>query len=583
MEAERKLSAIFASDVVGFSKMMANDEHKTLELLHDRREVIDDLIDNNGGKVFGSAGDSLIAEFASPIKATECAVQMQNQMSALNEGIPEDNKMVFRVGINVGDVMATKDNLFGDAVNVAARLESAAKPGGICLSKAMFDMINQKVQISFEDAGQLELKNIPQPIQAYFVILGLESTRYLKYAEAPQTKIDEAEPGSLAVMLFKNLSNDEEQSYFCEGFSEDLISALSKYRNLMVVSGNASFAYREQKKSPKEIGKELGVRYILEGSVRKLGKRIRISTSLISCERENTVWSDNFDTTLDEIFDVQDDLVQKIVYTIVGRVEADSVKQLTTKPPNNRTAYDLVLQGLEHHRKAGVDKEHAEHAVKLFEEAIEVDPNYARAYAWRACSMAWNGNWFPERYKPGEVFEICTQSVSKALELDPNDHEAHRIMGSISLENRDYEKARLHHARAVELCPSDAYILGKNAATLIYYGEPEEALESVQKAVRINPFCPDDLLLDEGLCHYWMGNFEEAIESFQKIKMKGRNSLSYLAVAYASLGEIDKAKEVLEQIALKSRDSVETFFKNESYKDQSRNEKLLSVLEKIPI
>ena len=441
--------------------MMANDEHKTLELLHDRREVIDDLIDNNGGKVFGSAGDSLIAEFASPIKATECAVQMQNQMSALNEGIPEDNKMVFRVGINVGDVMATKDNLFGDAVNVAARLESAAKPGGICLSKAMFDMINQKVQISFEDAGQLELKNIPQPIQAYFVILGLESTRYLKYAEAPQTKIDEAEPGSLAVMLFKNLSNDEEQSYFCEGFSEDLISALSKYRNLMVVSGNASFAYREQKKSPKEIGKELGLRYILEGSVRKLGKRMRISTSLISCERENTVWSDNFDTTLNEIFDVQDDLVQKIVYTIVGRVEADSVKQLTTKPPNNRTAYDLVLQGLEHHRKAGVDKEHAEQAVKLFEEAIEVDPNYARAYAWRACSMAWNGNWFPERYKPGEVFEICTQSVSKALELDPNDHEAHRIMGSISLENRDYEKARMHHARAVELCPSDAYILGK--------------------------------------------------------------------------------------------------------------------------
>ena len=163
MEAERKLSAIFASDVVGFSKMMANDEHKTLELLHDRREVIDSLIDNNGGKVFGSAGDSLIAEFASPIKATECAVQMQNQMSALNEGIPENDKMVFRVGINVGDVMATKDNLFGDAVNVAARLEAAAKPGGICLSKTMFEMINQKVQISFEDAGHLELKNILNP------------------------------------------------------------------------------------------------------------------------------------------------------------------------------------------------------------------------------------------------------------------------------------------------------------------------------------------------------------------------------------------------------------------------------------
>ena len=378
------------------------------------------------------------------------------------------------------------------------------------------------------------------------------------------------------------MSNDPEQEYFCDGITEDVITELSRFDSVFVISRNSAFTFKNVAVDTKTAARELQVQYVLEGSVRKLGKRIRISTSLISCERENTVWSDNFDTTLDEIFDVQDDLVQKIVYTIVGRVEADSVKQLTAKPPDNRTAYDLVLQGLEHHRKAGVDKEHAEQAVKLFEQAIEVDANYARAYAWRACSLSWNGDWFPERYKPNEVFELCTQSASKALELDPNDHEAHRIMGSISLENRDYEKARLHHARAVELCPSDAYILGKNAATLIYYGEPEEALESVQKAVRINPFCPDDLLLDEGLCHYWMGNFEESIESFQKIKMKGRNSLSYLAVAYASLRKIDKAKEVLEQIALRSRDSVETFFKNESYKDHTRNDKLLSVLEKIP-
>jgi len=580
METERKLSAIFASDAVGFSKMMATNEQKTLEVLQQRREVIDSLIGDHNGKVFGSAGDSVIAEFPSPIKATECAVQMQNQMKALNEGTPEGEQMVFRVGINVGDVMATADNLFGDAVNIAARLEAAAQPGGICLSKAMFEMINQKVQVSFEDAGQLELKNIPQPVQAYFVVLGLEGTRYLQYSEAPQAKVEAAEPGSLAVMLFKNLSKDEEQGYFCEGFSEDLISALSKYRKLMVVSGNASFSYRDQNKSPKEIGKELGVRYLLEGSVRKLGSRMRISTSLIAADRENTVWSDNFDTTLDEIFDVQDELVEKIVYTLVGRVEADEAQQLTTKPPENRTAYDLVLQGLEHHRKAGVSQEHAEQAVSLFEQAIEADPNYARAYAWRACALGWKHDWNPEQY--GENWrDPGIASVTKALELDPNDHEAHRIMGSISMFKRDYEKARHHHARAVELCPSDAYILGKNAATLVYYGEPEEALESVQRAVRINPFCPDDLLLDEGMCHFWMGNFNEAVDSLQKIKQQGRDSLCYLAAAYAKSGDTEKAKDTLRQIAQKSDKAVEAFLVGEPYKDASRTQELREVLESL--
>ena len=580
MDAERKLSAIFASDVVGFSKMMATDEQKTLEVLQQRREVIDGLIEDHSGRVFGSAGDSVIAEFASPIKATECAVQMQNQMKALNEGTPEDEQMVFRVGINVGDVMVTVDNLFGDAVNIAARLESAAQPGGICLSKAMFEMINQKVQVSFEDAGQLELKNIPQPVQAYFVVLGLQGTRYLQHSEVPQAKVEQTEPGSLAVMLFKNLSKDEEQGYFCEGFSEDLISALSKYRKLLLLSGNASFAYRGQNKSPKDISKELGVRYLLEGSVRKLGPRMRISTSLIAADRENTVWSDNFDTTLDEIFDVQDELVEKIVYTLVGRVEADAVQQLASKPPENRTAYDLVLQGLEHHRKAGVAQEHAEQALGLFEQAIEADPGYARAHAWRACSLSWNQNWFPERYGDNTL-DRSTASAAKALELDPNDHEAHRIMGSISLHNRDYGRARHHHARAVELCPSDAYILGKNAATLIYFGEPEKALESVQRAVRVNPFCPDDLLQDEGMCHYWMGNFSASAESFQKIKVQGRNSLCYLAATYAKLGEAEKAKDTLRQVALKSEKAVEMFLQNEPYKDTSRTQELREVLEGI--
>jgi len=281
---ERKLSTIFASDVVGFSKMMAANEEMTLDLLNQRRLVIDGLIAEHGGTIFGSAGDSVIAEFASPIKATECAVQMQGKMQAMNDDVPEERKMVFRVGINIGDVMVSQDNLYGDAVNIAARLEAEAKPDGICISKSVLDMVSRKIQVSYQDAGELVLKNIEHPVQAYFVIQKRGATRYVQHTEAPQVKVERTEAGSLAVMLFKNLSKDEEQAYFCEGFSEDLISALSRFRKLTVVSGNASFAYQDKSSSPKKIGRELGVRYILEGSVRKLGPKMRISASLISAE-----------------------------------------------------------------------------------------------------------------------------------------------------------------------------------------------------------------------------------------------------------------------------------------------------------
>ena len=254
---ERKLSTIFASDVVGYSKMMGNNEEKTLEILGERREVIDSAITDYNGIIFGSAGDSVIAEFGSPVKAAECAVQIQGKMKTMNEDIPEDQQMIFRIGINIGDVMVSKDNLFGDAVNVAARLESAAQPSGICVSKTVFDLINQKIRVSFEDAGKLDLKNIVEPIQAYFVIQKKGGVRFNQYEDSPQIKVEKAEQGSLAVMLFKNLSKDEDQAYFCEGFSEDLITVLSKYSKLLVVSGNASLPTGTNRKVPKRLERNL--------------------------------------------------------------------------------------------------------------------------------------------------------------------------------------------------------------------------------------------------------------------------------------------------------------------------------------
>ena len=579
---ERKLSTIFASDVVGYSKMMGNNEEKTLETLGERREVIDCAIAEYNGIIFGSAGDSVIAEFGSPVKATECAVQIQGKMKTMNEDIPVDQQMIFRIGINIGDVMVSKDNLYGDAVNVATRLESAAQPSGICVSKTVFDLINQKIRVSFEDAGKLDLKNIVEPIQAYFVIQKKGSVRFNQYEDSPQIKVEKAEQGSLAVMLFKNLSKDEDQAYFCEGFSEDLITVLSKYSKLLVVSGNASFTYRNKSKSPKEIGKELGVRYILEGSVRKLGQKVRIGAKLISADRENTIWSHNFDFTIDEMFDIQDELVETIISTIVGHVDDDEVKQLVRVKPENHTAYDLVLQGLEYHRKSNVTVENAKKAVEFFDQAIEVDPNCARAHAWRACSLSNYVGWRPDVYGEDWI-DQCADSVIRSLEIDQNDHEAHRIMGAISLVRGDFELARHHQEKAMELCPSDAYIMGKNAALLVYLGEPEKALEIVQHAMRINPFCPDDLFVDEGMCYFWLGKYSEAANCFRKMKTPDRESVFYLTASLSKLGEGIKSAETLKQ-AFKITDlSVEDFLLTQHYQNPELKQELREILESITI
>ena len=579
---ERKLSTIFVSDVVGYSKMMGNNEEKTLETLGERREVIDSAITEHNGIIFGSAGDSVIAEFGSPVKATECAVQIQGKMETMNENVPKDQQMIFRIGINIGDVMVSKDNLFGDAVNVAARLESAAQPSGICVSKTVFDLINQKIRVSFENAGKLELKNIVEPIQAYFVIQSIGGVRFNQYEDSPQIKVEKAEHGSLAVMLFKNLSKDEDQAYFCEGFSEDLITVLSKYSKLLVVSGNASFTYRDKSKSPKEIGQELGVRYLLEGSVRKLGQKVRVGAKLISADRENTIWSHNFDFNIDEMFDVQDELVETIVSTIVGHVDDEDVKQLVRIKPENHTAYDLVLQGLEYHRKSNVTVENAKKAVEFFDKAIEVDPECARAHAWRACSLSNYVSWAPEEYGEDWI-DQCADSVIRSLEIDQNDHEAHRIMGAISLVRGDFELARHHQERAMELCPSDAYIMGKNAALLVYLGEPEKALEIVQHAMRINPFCPDDLFVDEGMCYFWLGKYSEAVNCFRKMKTPDRESVFYLTASLSKLGEGIKSAEILKQ-AFKMTDlSVEDFLLTQHYQNPELKQELREILQSIPI
>ena len=578
---ERKLTTIFASDVVGFSKMMGEDEVNTLKILKERRLVIDGIINEYGGIIFGSAGDSVIAEFSSPIKASEAAISIQSKMKTMNQGIPEPDQMTFRVGINIGDVMVSDNNLFGDAVNIAARLEAEAKPSGICVSQTLFDMINRKIMASFEDAGELELKNIEFPVKAFHVLDNKGTPRFNQDSETIETVVKEAEPGSVAVMFFKNLSNDEEQEYFCEGFSEDLLSMLSRYNKLVVISSHASFAYKEKSKSFKEIGKELGVRYVIHGSVRKLGPRMRINANLVSTENEKSIWSNNFDLKVEEVFDVQDKIAEEMVSTIVGRVEADALDSIKTKRPDNMDSYDLVLQGLEYAKKGNVMKENTQKAVELFEKAIELEPSYARAHAWRACTLSNLADW--EESPDPKIFENAFKSIQLALELDSNEPEVHRIMGALKLwHERDHEMARYHFEKARELCPSDVFIISRYAIMLIYFGEFDKALEELERAKRLDPFSHDLLFGPEAICHFWMDNPIEALQTFKKVKVK-KNFLFYIALANKKSGNNDRASENLkEAYALTGMDN-DSFVGSQPFKDQEFTSKLKGELNNITV
>ena len=580
---QRKFTTVLALDVVGFSKSMSIDEDRTLVNLQARRKFVDQLIEQKGGRIFNTAGDSVLAEFPNPVDAVECGVQIQNKSVSINNQSDEADKMSFRIGLNMGEVLVSDGDLFGDAVNVAARLEAQAIPDGLCISESIFDLVNMKVKVSYEDAGELNLKNIGRPVRAYNVLKCRGATRGLISADAePKVFIPQAEAGSVAIMLFKNLSNDDEQGYFCEGFSEDLISALSRYKSLLVISSNASFSYSIKEKTVSQTGSELGVRYLVEGKVRKMGPKMRISVSLLSAEDENVIWSQNFDTTIDDIFDVQDEIVATIVAKLVGKVESDQVKKLANKKPDVMEAYDLVLQGLEFHRKSSVSAQNNKKALSLFTQATEVDPNYARAFAWKTCSLANNSEWFPNDMPPNWM-EDAFASVNRAMELDPDDPEAHRILGAIKLMfEGDMDKAIFHHKKAIEICPSDTFHLARYSVLLSYLGKPEEAMGQIEKALRINPFGSDLMFETQGVCGYLLKNYNEALSSFKNMQIETRNSLFYAAACHNCLGQLEFAKNKLELAKTDSGMKIDKFVSTQLYQSEEISNELkknLSLIE----
>ena len=568
-------TSVMALDVVGFSKLMGDNPEATLETLSARRKIIHDIISTHNGRVFNEAGDSIVAEFPSNQAAATSAIEIQSEMSRLNMGSVAERRMLFRAGVNYGKVLESEGNVFGDTVNVAARLEAASSPEGVYISEIAHKTLDPELSEKFSYLGALSLKNIKYDVEVYVWTPDHLAGRY---GSSDTVRVNEASmiPGSLAVLELKNLSSDEEQQYFCEGVSEELINTLSRYKSLRVTSSNASFAFSDKKYSPKEIGAALSVKYVLSGNVRSGANRVRIGIKLDNTETNQTIWSEKFDASKEDLWDLEENLAASVAYQIVGQVEADEIRSAANKPPENAGAYDLVLKGLKHHRNAGYSFEDSKKATALFNKALELDPNYPRALAWSVCSTAGLASWDPKSVAE-DWLDKGIKQIEKALEIDPDDAESNRIMGSIQRSKGNFEVSIAHHKHAAELCPSDLYISSKLCEVLIYDGRLEEAQQELERAKEINPTGSDLLYTIEGILKFWQEDYASSRVLLGNLKMPSPVASIFMAAAEFHSGDTEASSQRVEKIERDYGLSVQKLFDGETYRLDNMKAKIAPI------
>jgi adenylate cyclase len=483
---QRRLAAILAADVVGYSRMMGADEEGTLARLKAlRSEVIDPKIAEHGGRIVKTTGDGLLIEFDSAVAAVRNAVEAQQAISHHNAGVPEDQRLTFRVGINVGDVIADGDDILGDGVNIAARLEGIAPPGGICVSRSVVDQVEGKLDLAFEDMGEPALKNIDRPVRVYRVDIKAETIA----AGAPGTGEELVVPDkpSIAVLPFANMSGDPEQEYFSDGVSEDIITALSRIRWFFVIARNTTFAYKGASPDIRQVATELGVAYVLEGSVRKSGNRVRITAQLIDGATGNHVWAKRYDRDLADIFDLQDEITETIVGAIEPEMARTERERAKAKRPDNLNAWELAQRALWHtyHRT----REDLEEAQRLFALARAADPGLALAYAGaeEACFFQSVGGYVE---MPEATLAEGVRLARRAVELDSQDAFARYALGRALTFVLDHTEAIAELQSAVELNPSFAQAYYALGFAFAYSGQPEDAIDPMETAMRLSPHDP---------------------------------------------------------------------------------------------
>ena len=546
---ERRLAAILCADVVGYSRLMGADEEKTLVALKShRRELIDPLIDQHRGRIFKTTGDGMLIEFASVVDAVRCAVMVQQGMEDRTANLPESERIRFRIGINLGDIMVDEGDMFGDGVNVAARIEGLAAPGEICVSYSVREQVGEKLPIGFADLGSHSVKNIARPVRVYRVEKGAQSRPGAADdpAKAPPALHDRP---SLAVLPFTNMSGDPEQEYFVDGIVEDIITGLSRIKWLYVIARNSTFIYKGRSVDVKQVGRDLGVRYVLEGSLRKVGNRIRLTAQLIEAGTGRHVWAERYDRALDDIFTVQDEITLSVIGAIEPSLRQAEIERAKRKRPENLDAYDLYLRALPHAYVPMPGE--ADKALALLNQALTLDPDYPAAHA----TAAWC---YEMRYLRGGLHEADKQAAlehaQNAIEVGADDAATLATAGFvIGLVAHDYDTAMEVIDRALTLTGASALALWMGAVVLAHAGDTAKAIDYAERTLRLTPFGRESSFAYGALAMAYcaLGNFEAAAAASAKaIQANPRFSLNHVlhAAALSRLDRIDEARTAARRV-----------------------------------
>jgi adenylate cyclase len=584
-DVKRKLTAIFSADVEGYSRLMEEDELATVETLTSPKEIMRKLIRQYRGRVVDSTGDNLLAEFGSVVDAVQCAVEVQQVLSAKNELLPENRRMYFRIGINSGDVIEEGELIYGDGVNVAARVESLAEGGGISISGTAFDQLGKKLPLGYEYLGEQAVKNIRKPVRVYRVLTETEAVGKVIGELKPKTKqlrgaaiggivvlilvlgalalwnfylrpdvvpasIDKMayplpDKPSIAVLPFTNLSGDSKQEYFSDGLANSIITQLYKMPNIFVISRGSAFTYKGKTIEIRQVAEEMGVRYVLKGSVQKSGERIRINVQLIDAVTGEHRWAENYDRQLKDVFAVQDEIMREVVTEIAVEVSMGEWARGMTHATDNYEALDYYLKGDK--LWARTEKESNAQARKLFLKAVELDPKYARAIAFLGFSHLWDARfgWVKDR---AQSVKQAEKLAERAVSVDDKDYLGHILLGNIYDGKRLYKEAIAAKERAIECEPNNAIAIGSLAITLMYAGRPEEGLVLFKKMNRLSPYPYGPFLTYEGLANYLIGRYEESITLHKKYlerQKRGtyvRISRALLIASYMELGRTEEAQ-----------------------------------------
>jgi len=566
---ERRLAAVLAADMVGYSRLMEVDERGTLARLKTHRvELIDPAIAKNNGRIIKTTGDGMLVEFHSVVDAVICATEVQRRMARRNADVSPARWIQFRIGINLGDVIIEDDDIFGDGVNIASRLEMLAEPGGICVSAAVRDQVDHRLDDAvFEDIGEQMVKNISRPIHAFRVRLKPESNAAPGDAQDAATPTVDSKKPSIAVLPLANMSGDPEQEFFADGLSEDIITELSRFRELLVISRNSTFVHKGKAVKVQDVAREFGVDYVLEGSVRKAGDRIRVTVQLIDGQTDRHVWAERYDRELKDIFAIQDEMTCAIVATLPGRVEAATHDRAKRKQTSNLPAYECVLAAkVLHHRSSRDDNAEAQ---RLLDRAIVLDPNYAHAHAWKACVLGqtWTHGWCADA---DSTFRKVMAELEIALALDDNDSDVHRILAAVNLTRDDHDQAAYHQERALALNPNYDLVVVQQGELLTWLGRPEEGIEWIRKAMRLNPYHPERFWNHLGRAYYCAEKYAEATDAFSRITRPDHTHHAFLAATFAQMGNAVAAAAHASEVLKRAPEfSVESYLATLHYKQET--------------